>query len=155
MAHATCRLGLALAACLLASCADGPKDQPAPKVSGLNPDHWQRVKSEPPTYYPKGVPADHPTDQGDGYWVLTGDEAGTRYFVPARDKNARELLAEAMTAVTPEQRKAMNRSGGGADISGRKVAGGIGYGLFGLMLELDRAVRGSTGNTLMAPPDRR
>jgi hypothetical protein len=43
---------------------------------------WVKVSSQPPTYYPGGVPADCPTDHWSGEWVYTGDEKGTRYFIP-------------------------------------------------------------------------
>lgn len=47
--------------------------------------YWVKVSSQPPTYYPRGVAADHPTDHWSGEWVDTGDDRGTRYFIPFRD----------------------------------------------------------------------
>jgi hypothetical protein len=44
--------------------------------------HWVKVSSQPPTYYPRGVAADHPADHWSGEWVDTGDDHGTRYFIP-------------------------------------------------------------------------
>lgn len=53
---------------------------------------WVMVSSQPPTYYPRGVPADFPTDHWSGEWVITGDERGTRYFIPIQglEKTSRQ-----------------------------------------------------------------
>jgi hypothetical protein len=65
---------------LLVSCASPSKNQPAPIVS----QHWVNVSSHPPTFYPRGVAPDCPTDSRSGEWVYTGDAKGTRFFIPLR-----------------------------------------------------------------------
>ena len=88
-----------LAAVLLVSCqATAP---PVARPSAPRSDHWVKVASHPPTYYPRGVPADAPNGPGDGEWVFTGDEQGTVFYLPLRNhgKVPRDvLLAEARSA---------------------------------------------------------
>jgi hypothetical protein len=60
---------------------------------------WVKVSSQPPNYYPRGVAANCKTDHWSGEWIETGDEKGTRYFIPLhglgmkRDVLIREALA--------------------------------------------------------------
>lgn len=63
--------------------------------------HWVMVSSSPPTFYPRGVAADCPTDVQSGEWVYTGDARDTRYFIPVRNfgKTPRQTLVnEALAA---------------------------------------------------------
>jgi hypothetical protein len=63
--------------------------------------HWVKVSSQPPTYYPRGVAADSPTDHWTGEWVFTGDELGTRYFIPFGNRgkvDRQSLVHEAFSA---------------------------------------------------------
>lgn len=69
---------------------------------------------------------------------MTGDPAGTRYFIPVRGVDGRALTAEAMTTMTPERRKELE-NGGSTSVN---VAGGIGAaatGLGYLLLEIDQS----------------
>jgi hypothetical protein len=62
--------------------------------------NWVKVSSQPPTFYPKGVAANSPTDHWSGEWVDTGDENGTRYFIPLRGisgTNRQMLVKEALS----------------------------------------------------------
>jgi hypothetical protein len=90
----------------LASCGIGGGSKP----TTLQPENWYKVREKPPTYFPKGVSKNHPTEQSDGMWVTTGDAAGTLYFIPNRGVGTTTLVAEALTQVTPQQRKLQNRS---------------------------------------------
>jgi hypothetical protein len=75
---------------------------PAADVTkGPTQSHWVKVSSQPPTYYPRGVAADHPTDHWSGEWVDTGDDHGTRYFIPFRELGGidrQRLVNEALSA---------------------------------------------------------
>ena len=66
---------------------------------------WVKVSSEPPTWYPRGVPADHPTDYRSGEWIYLKDRTDTRFFIPLHglltDKR-KALEAEAMAARHPD-----------------------------------------------------
>ena len=66
---------------------------------------WVMVSSQPPTYYPRGVPADCPTDHWSGEWVITGDERGTRYFIPLHglDGKRQALVHDALAARSPRK----------------------------------------------------
>jgi hypothetical protein len=61
---------------------------------------WVKVSAQPPTYYPCGVAADCPTDHWSGEWVETGDDQGTRYFIPLHGlgKKRDVLVREALSA---------------------------------------------------------
>lgn len=75
-----------------------PKANPATPVVR---DHWVKVTARPPTYYPRGVPADTSTDHWSGEWVDTGDDLGTRYFIPLHGLGGvdrRSLVQEALAA---------------------------------------------------------
>jgi hypothetical protein len=79
---------------------------PSGTSSGINSAQWVKVKKQPPTWYPRGIPADFSTDHKDGEWIDTEDEVGTRFFIPLRGlppdrRNA--LLSEALAARTSEK----------------------------------------------------
>lgn len=68
-------------------------NQCAPKLASTGPAssaprhvdaHWRKVSSRPPTFYPRGVSEDCPTDWSSGDWVHTYDALGSRYFIPLR-----------------------------------------------------------------------
>lgn len=121
-------LGLIFAACTLVSCGTGSQTKPVSSPVALQSSHWFKAKNDPPTYFPKGVPADHPTTHNDGSWVMTGDTAGTRYFIPLRGVDSSALTAEALTTMTPERCKDQER-GGSPDVH---IADGIGNAATGL-----------------------
>ena len=63
--------------------------------------HWVKISSHPPTFYPRGVAADSPTDHWTGEWVFTGDALGSRYFIPFRGLGKMDrpsLIHEAFSA---------------------------------------------------------
>lgn len=73
--------------------------------------NWVKVSSQPPTYYPVGVPVDCPTDHFSGEWVYTGDEQGTRYFIPLHglDEIRRQILiADALENLSEDKRARIN-----------------------------------------------
>lgn len=90
----------------LGSCATTPTPSRTP--SGIAPNqtvtvsvHWVKVRSDPPTWYPRGTRSDCPTDFRSGEWVETGDHEGTRYFIPLHVSGtiSRKLLVnEALAA---------------------------------------------------------
>ena len=88
---------------LLSQCAPTPsKDtQPLATAVAVPSQHWVKVSSRPPTYYPRGVAADCPTDCQSGEWVDTEDAWGTRFFIPLHGlggPSRQTLLQEAWSA---------------------------------------------------------
>jgi hypothetical protein len=99
----------------LVSCASTPP-QPHASAKAGQPvrisDHWVKVRSNPPTYYPRGTPSDYPTDFQSGEWVHTGDENDTRYFLPLRGLSSERrttLLHEALAARSPNMKNQIAR----------------------------------------------
>lgn len=134
-------LGILIAVACLNSCGTGLSEKPAPTPTTVNQQHWHKVKTNPPTYFPRGVSADHPTDnQSDGMWVKTGDAAGTRYFIPNRGVDSRLLVAEALTQVTPEQKAKQDRNDepGVTGDGIRGAIGGVATGIGTVLFEADQ-----------------
>lgn len=105
-----------LFACVLASCgSSNPNAQNA-----LKSGNWKQIKKQPPTYYPKDTPADHPTTFQDGYWVKSGDAMGTRFFIPMHNTTlpSEQLIAEAQAAMTPEAMEELRRKRRDSDSHG-------------------------------------
>jgi hypothetical protein len=48
----------------------------------VSSQHWVKVSSRPPTFYPRGVAVNVPTDCQSGEWVDTADAQAPRYFIP-------------------------------------------------------------------------
>lgn len=98
-----------LAALLLNQCAPiGTPISDAPLASSVIPEHWVQVSSHPPTFYPRGVSADCPTDYRSGEWVFTEDAKGTRFFIPFSCPGPiprQALLEEALSAQSPGKLK--------------------------------------------------
>ncbi len=97
------------ATCLLFSC------HPTPTTNALTSGHWQQVRKDPPTYFPREVPANHPTTYRDGYWVHSGDQQGTQFFIPFRgtELSPGALIQEAqatMSAAAREELESRDRS---------------------------------------------
>jgi hypothetical protein len=95
-----------------------------------------KVSAQPPTYYPRGVAADCPTDHWSGDWVDTGDEQGTRYFIPFRSlggTNRQMLLNDALArrserklaAIEAEDDEILARNIRNAALFGPPVYGGL------------------------------
>ena len=101
---------LLLLTVLASSCATTRSSQLRTEPTGSSrmapavTSQWVKVRSNPPTWYPRGTPADCPTDHRSGEWIHTGDEFGTCYFIPlhgmAKDKHA-SLFKEALAARSP------------------------------------------------------
>ena len=71
------------AALLLSQCASTAGKRPqTDTVVPVSSQRWVKVSSRPPTFYPRGVAPDSPTDHQSGEWVHTGDAQDTRYFIP-------------------------------------------------------------------------
>lgn len=99
--------GMALTACQTTSNSPGPTRVPMSTAAA----NWVKVSSQPPTYYPAGVPADCPTDHFSGEWVYTGDERGSRYFIPLHglDGIRRQILvADALGNLSDQKRNQIN-----------------------------------------------
>jgi hypothetical protein len=79
---------------------------------------WTKVSDKPPTWYPQGTPADHPTDFTSGEWISTEDAVGSRFFIP-------------LHGLSPERRKTLI-----ADALGRRNPSG--------MARRERAIRQET-----------
>ncbi len=96
---------LVILAAVTSSCATSKKSDPSTHVAPAIGRSWVKVKSKPPTWYPRGVPADHPTDFYSGEWFYLEDTADTRFFIPIHgllpDKR-KALKAEAMAARHPD-----------------------------------------------------
>jgi hypothetical protein len=137
-------LGLLFLMGSLASCSSSSNPDSKTSPVAFQPNHWHKVRSNPPTYFPKGVPADHPTRFSDGSWVFTGDKADTRYFIPAGGVASKNLITEAMATMTPNRRKEVNK-GGGVDLQiGELVQGGL-LGFGQALLEVDDHITRTTG----------
>lgn len=99
-----------LFAICLSSCATTPRQTnaptgPAPDISVSTSGHWVKVRSNPPTWYPRGTRSDCPTDFRSGEWVVTGDHDGTRYFIPLHvtgEIPRKALVKEALAARGPD-----------------------------------------------------
>jgi hypothetical protein len=85
-----------------------PERGTPPAVSDGASQHWVKVSSRPPTFYPRGVAADYPTDFRSGEWVYTGDAQGTRFFIPLRGIVGiprKTLIDEALSARSEEKKR--------------------------------------------------
>ena len=132
-------LGLLFLLGNLASCSTSAKSSQAT----FEPNHWHKVSDSPPTYFPKGIPANHPTGPNDGKWVLTEDGAKTSYFVPSSGVATKILIAEAMTQSTSGREE-----GNGTNLK-TGLGGAISSGLLGFgnaLLGLDEHINRTTGN---------
>lgn len=110
------------AALLLSQCAPTPpkNTQPQAAAATVLSRHWVKVSSHPPTFYPRGVAADCPTDCQSGEWVHTGDAQDTRYFIPLRGLTKERrmgLRGEALAARTPTKMRQIARDDA-AQVSG-------------------------------------
>jgi hypothetical protein len=110
-----------LAALLLSQCAPtgGTPPQAATAVP-VTSQHWVKVSSHPPTFYPRGIAANYPTDCHSGEWVSTADAQDTRYFVPfhglggqSRQDLVNEMLSmrseRKLNQLAAEDRKSLGR----------------------------------------------
>lgn len=103
----------------------------APKLS----KGWVKVSSKPPTWYPRGVPADHPTDYRSGEWIYLKDNADTRFFIPLHGlllEKRKALETEAMAARHTDLIK--NENNGDIAQKTKGVAGGFIFAIGHLIL---------------------
>ena len=115
---------LLLASQALVSCGTTsirPSHSSPARVDPVDSVNWERVKDNPPVYFPKGIAADQPTGCWDGVWIPIGDEEGTRYFVPSNCGNRQVLINSALARVTPEEqaRTAQKKAGRAAKRTAR------------------------------------
>lgn len=114
-----------LIAIMISSCATSHSNPTAGTQSAQTiGNSWKKVSSNPPTWYPRGIAADHPTDHSSGEWVYTDDVQGARFFIPLHGLSAAQrkaLVAEALAARDPDKvREVSNQE------AGRKIATGAG-----------------------------
>lgn len=146
---------LALATGLLTSCGSNAPGKPkpiGPVSSALHSGHWKRVRTNPPTYFPAGTPADHPTDYLDGVWVDSGDSQGSRFFIPDHGTalSQEHLVAEAQQAMTPEAKAALK--GKGRRIVAGDIAGKTLEGVFSVIGAMGQAMASMPSTGYYRPP---
>ena len=97
-------VGLLSGICLSACSTTAPPRQGGAVVPPAPSQNWVKVSANPPTWYPRGVSADCPTDHHNGEWIYTENSQNARYFIPLRslpqDRRA-GLLDEALAARAP------------------------------------------------------
>lgn len=87
--------------------------------------NWVNVHSKPPTWYPRGTPANGPVDYHAGEWIYAEDSSDNRFFIPFHGlstERRKTLLAEAFAARNPEKLKIINR-----EETNRRIATGVGF----------------------------
>ncbi len=95
--------GLALASCQTSSVPPSPA-----ATARYQPEHWSKVATKPPTYYPRGVRADAPVGWHDGEWFRVCDPADTRYFIPFKvpaGPGRESLVSEVCSLRTDDYRR--------------------------------------------------
>lgn len=97
----------------LGSCARTPQQSISPARLARDEvvivsAHWVKVRSNPPTWYPRGTRSDCPTDYRSGEWVETGDHDSTRFFIPLHVSGGiprKTLVKEALAARGPDRHR--------------------------------------------------
>lgn len=91
---------------LLGSCQSSSPPPPQPVNRAQASQHWVKASSKPPTFFPRGVSPDSPTDHHSGEWVMAGDQAGTGYFIPFQcpGEVSRQELIHAALALRSDQK---------------------------------------------------
>ncbi|MDA7540751.1 hypothetical protein N8662_02825 [Akkermansiaceae bacterium] len=101
-----CQLAsLGILAAVTCSCSTSREVDSSPHVVPKMSKGWVKVSSEPPTWYPRGAAANHPTDYRGGEWIYLKDTADTRFFIPLHGllpEKRKPLQAEAMAARHPD-----------------------------------------------------
>lgn len=90
---------IAAAMCSCASTGTKSEISSANLPTGKTLSGWYQAGNNPPTYYPRGFPADSSTTHRDGDWVYAG-EHDEQWFIPkngARGKSSSELNHELLT----------------------------------------------------------
>jgi hypothetical protein len=125
------------AALLLSQCAP-TGGTPRTTTTVASSQHWVKVSSRPPTFYPRGVAAGCPTDHQSGEWVHTGDAQDTRYFIPfhglggqSRQDLVNEMLSmrseRKLNQLAAEDRKSLGRFVILIPINAMGMLGGISF----------------------------
>ena len=128
-------------ASMMSSCSSEPRkvDQSKHTVSKIS-NSWVKVRSRPPTWYPRGVPADHPTDFSNGSWTEAEDSLGTRFFIPTHGLPValrKSLKAEALAARHPARAREMATEGVVKDV-GAGAVGVVGNVILGIARTIGR-----------------
>ncbi|MCF7674302.1 MAG: hypothetical protein K9N23_00905 [Akkermansiaceae bacterium] len=101
-----CLTTMCLVGVVISSCSTTPRNTtPGTQGAQIASNSWKKVSSNPPTWYPRGVAADHPTDHNSGEWVYTDDAEGTRFFVPLHGLPAVKRKAQAFVWPSPHSRQ--------------------------------------------------
>jgi hypothetical protein len=111
------------------SCQTHTKPSTAAVRQPVTRKNWVKVSSQPPTYYPKGVAADSPTDHWSGEWIYTEDENESRYFIPLHGlegTSRQDLIADAQSRLSEKKRTRIAAED--REIRNRKVTDTIVYG---------------------------
>ena len=94
-------LGIGLTSCAPSSSKWQPATKSPSTATQAASANWVKVRSNPPTWYPRGTRTDYPTDFRSGEWVSTGDRQGSRYFIPVHVTGTiprQTLVKEALAA---------------------------------------------------------
>ena len=102
-------------ALLLNQCAPthAPKPETPVDLSAVS-EHWVKISSRPPIFYPQGVPADCATDFRSGEWVSTENASDTHFFIPFKGiapAKRQALLQEALDLRSEKKRNQIENEG--------------------------------------------
>lgn len=131
--------GVAIVAIAFSSCSSASKSPVVP----FQASQWNKVKSSPPTFFPKGISAKHPTGFSDGQWIESGDSAKTSFFIPQGHPRTENLAAQARSMMTNEGRRKFKADASDIDGSGMVEGGILGFGK--ALLEIDKHVARTMG----------
>jgi len=70
--------------------------------------HWVKASDHPPSYVVRGYDPTAGTTYSEGEWIETGDEPGSRFFIPYKvtgPVSKPDLVREAMGARTEKKRQ--------------------------------------------------
>lgn len=103
-AHVRRCLAGVLTVAMLASCQSAKVQ----KTAAVDKSHWVKASDHPPSYVARGYDAASGTTYSEGEWIETGDEQGSRYFIPYKvtgPVRKPELVKEAMAARTEKKQE--------------------------------------------------
>ena len=114
--------------------------------------NWVKVRSNPPTWYPRGTRIDCPIDHRSGEWIHTEDSQGTRFFIPLHVTGTipRQTLVKEALAARSTRKKFRNSANNCAICI--QEAGNIVVGVPLTMLALYSASASSPNQTVPAAP---
>jgi hypothetical protein len=111
---------------VFSACSTTPRET----VNPASNRNWVKVRSNPPTWYPRGIPANCATSHRDGEWIYAEDLHNTRFFVPLdglKSERRKSLLAEALAARHPAKVRRIHQE------------------------QVDHAIAGGVANVIAAP----